>query len=185
MNKYFFFLLLSLGFLSQSIAQDSGLSFELHYPIDFEKSTNQYTDVQGIFGGSLQYQLTDNNEFNYGIEYKFDLNQGRKILQYSTGETFNFLINHINFFTKLNLDEYEKFKLYIAAGFSVYNYNKSSTSSSYTGFNGNLGFTYDLIERIYFQSNFSYVKAFLKQKQTGYVDTESRQIIRLGIGFKL
>ena len=185
MNKIILLLVLSFSFFFKAQSQDSGLSFELHYPLDFEKSTNQYTDVQGIFGAAIQYQLTANDKFNYGIEYKFDLNQGNKILQYSPNKPFSFLINHINLFTKLNLDDYEKFKLYISAGFSVYNYNKSSTSSSYTGFNGGVGISYKLVDRIYFHSNFSYVKAFLKQKQTGYVDTESRQIIRFGVGFRI
>jgi len=185
MNKFFLFLAITLSLITRSIAQDSGLSLELHYPLDFEKSTNQYTDVQGIFGATLQYQLTDNDKFNYGVEYKFDLNQANKVLEYSPSSQFNFLVNHINLFAKMNLDEYEKFKLYIAGGFSVYNYNKSSTSSGYTGFNGGVGLSYDLVERVYFQTNFSYVKAFLKKRQTGFVDTESRQIIRFGVGFKI
>ncbi len=172
-------------FLTKSMAQDSGLSFELHYPLDFEKTTNQYTDVQGIFGGALQYRLTDNDKLNYGIAYKFDLIQANKILPYSPTKKFNFLVNHINLFGKLNLDNSNLLQLQVTGGLSVYNYNKSSNNSGYTGFNAGVGLSYNLVERVYFHTNFSYIKAFLKQKQTGFVDTESRQIIRFGVGFRI
>ena len=186
MRKYLFIFIVSFFSLTQTKAQDSGLSFELHYPLVFADDLNSFSDVQGIFGGALQYQLTDNHKFNYGVEYRFDLSQSRKDnFNVITSTSFQYLMNHINLFTKLNVDEMEKFKVYIDAGFTVYKYKEGSNSQSYTGFNGGLGFNYDIMRRIYLQANFNYIKSFKKQQQTSFVDKESHQIIRFGLGFKI
>lgn len=187
MYKYLIILVIALSSFLQINAQDSGVSFELHYPAIFADENNNYSDVQGVFGGAIQYQLTDNNKFNYGVEYKFDISQVKKVGRDSTIPVTNrnILINHLNIFSKLNLDDYEKFKMYVDAGFSTYKDQENSKSQSFNGFNGGLGLSYDMIERVYLHTSFNYIKAFKKDKQTDNVETESQQIIRIGIGFKL
>lgn len=184
MRKFLIVLIVLFSSYSTLQAQDSGLSFELHYPLVFENANNQYSETQGIFGGALQYQLTANDRINYGLEYKFDLNQTKRILD-SYSEDLQFMLNHINVFTKISLDEHNAFKMYIDGGLTIYKYKQSVASQSYSGFNAGLGFSYDIMERIYIHTNFNYIKGFKKQKQTGFVDTESKQVIRLGLGFKI
>jgi len=184
MRNYLIILALALCTFTNSIAQDSGLSFELHYPLVFENPNNQYSETQGVFGGALQYQLTANDRFNYGVEYKFDLNQTKKITEISS-EDLQFILNHLNLFAKINLDDTNAFKLYVDGGLTIYKYKQSVASQSYTGFNAGLGFSYDIMERIYLHTNFNFIKSFKKQQQTGFVDTESKQVIRLGLGFKI
>lgn len=187
MYKHLITLAVILGSFSQINAQDSGVSFELHYPAIFANENNNYSDVQGVFGGAIQYRLSDNNKFNYGVEYKFDISQVKDVRRESTipVTSRNILINHINIFSKLDLDDYQKFKMYVDAGFSTYKDKENSNSQSFNGFNGGIGLSYDMIERVYLHTSFNYIKAFKKDKQTDNVETESQQIIRIGIGFKL
>lgn len=185
MKQYFIILLLVFGSFSFIHAQDSGVSFEVHYPLDFEKETNQYSEVFGIFGGALQYQFTDAARYNFGVEYRFDLNQANRLFDGGPSKKVQFVQSHLNIFSKIYLDDAERFKGYVAGGFTTYKYSQSSTTQAYIGYNVGIGFNYDLLERVYIHSSYSYIKASKRQKQTDFVDDETRHIIRFGLGFKL
>jgi len=186
MQRFIQVLLISISTLSNINAQDSGLSFELHYPTIFVDENNDFSDVQGVFGGTIQYQLSANDKFNYGVEYKFDISQVKvKLSDTAPTTNTNILINHINVFSKIDFDEYQKFRMYVNVGFTTYKNRESSNSQSFNGFNGGLGLSYEMLDRVYLHTSFDYIKAFKKVKQTDIVETESQQIIRIGLGFKL
>jgi len=165
-------------------AQNSGISVEIHYPITF---ADQYQgDLSGVLGGSFQFQFSDNEKFNYGVEYKFDTNQATLIHENSTAKKKVYLYNHINLFSKINLDTAERLKMYLSTGISIFKYNNSKRSPSYIGFNVGTGFSYNITNQLYLFTNYTFIKARKKQQNNSeYIDRETLQIIRLGVGFNI
>ncbi len=94
MQKLLFILVLFFHFQNLLFAQNSGISVELHYPLTMPAEKNNYSDVNGFFGMGFQFQFTDNEVLNYGIEYKFDLNQTYQRYDYGSSQTdsFNFMM---------------------------------------------------------------------------------------------
>lgn len=183
--RNFIFLTIFLSSLLNVFAQKTGISAELHYPFLMPSDKNNYSDVNGIFGGAFQFQFTDNEVVNYGIEYKFDINQTYQKYENSTPDKFNFVMNHINGVLKVNLDLMQKTQLYTDAGFTFYKYKGGSQQQGFTGFNVGAGLNYQFIEQFYGQLTYNYVNAGIKQQQTGFQDKENYGIVRLTIGFKI
>ena len=185
MYKSFFIALLLISSMIHSFAQNSGVSVELHYPLMSANENNNYSDVSGLFGAAFQFQFTDHEVFNYGVEYKFDLNQSFQRYEGSPGSSFNFMMNQINGFGKVNIDALKKTKIYTNAGFVFYKYKDSQYQPGFTGFNIGGGLSYEFIEKFYAQISYNYIHAGLKQRQTGFVDVENFSALRMGIGFKI
>lgn len=184
MYKFIILIIILFGFSTKSNAQYSGMSFEVHYPIIFSDEANTYSDTEGVLGGTLQYQFTDNIPFNFGVEYKFDLIQAveqRSELHEPT--KINFLISNINVFSKMLFITHPELQLYVAGGFSQYKYSGGETTPSYLGFNFGSGLTYDIFDKIYLLSSYSYIQTSLKQNEGGKLK-DKQQLIRVGFGFK-
>ena len=186
MKKIVFLVLMSI--LATGIfAQDSGISFEVDYPLIFSDKHNQYSDTSGVLGGALQYQITDNIPFNFGLEYKFDLIQATEI----TGSNGNvktskraFLINNLNVYSKMLFIDIPELQLYVTGGFSTYKYRGGKGIPSYIGYNAGGGLTYDILDRTYLLVSYSFIKARLKQYNGNTLNVDKNQLIRLGFGFK-
>jgi len=185
MKKSIILFAILFGFFLKSNAQYSGMSFEVHYPIIFSDEANTYSDSQGVLGGALQYQFTDNIPFNFGLEYKFDLIQTvEHISEYSEPTKRNFLISNINVFSKMLFITAPELQLYVTGGFSQYKYKQSSDGRSHLGFNVGGGLTYDIYDKIYLLSSYSYIQASLKQNDGVSYNSDKHQLIRAGFGFK-
>jgi hypothetical protein len=185
MRKYLFLLLLGLIGINNS-AQNSGVSFELHYPIIIPDSKNYVDEANGIIGGSVQFQFSNSDLLNYGIKYKFDQIASRVTFENtSTVNDLNFLTHHINLFGNYNLDRSETIKAVLESGITFYKYKNSSTNPAFFGFNISPGLNVQFHEKFYGLLNYSYVKTSLKQKQTNFRDRETMQFVRIGFGFKL
>ena len=185
MRKIIVFIFIVLSFVGMSFSQSTGITVELHYPITGAHENNNYSDVTGIFGAGFQFQFSDAEFVNYGLEYKFDLNQTYQRYEGSASENINFMMNHLNGFAKINLDLMQKTKVYTNAGFTFYKYKGGQSQQGFTGFNAGAGLSYEFVEKFYAQASYNYIKAGLKQKQTGFVDSETFSTFRIGIGFKL
>lgn len=185
MYKFIILTLILAGFNTKMNAQYSGVSFEIHYPIIFSHENNTYSDSEGVFGGALQYQFTENIPFNFGLEYKFDLVQTIEHLsEYSEPTKRNFLISNINVFSKMMFITAPELQLYVSSGFSQYKYRGGDTTPSYLGFNIGGGLSYDIYDQIYILSSYSFVKTNQKSFSGDYKKDETNQIIRAGFGFK-
>ncbi len=185
MFKYMLLLVVIFSFSFQNIAQDSGLSFEVHYPLIFSDKNNTYSDTSGVLGGVLQYQFTDNIPFNFGVEYKFDLLQTVENLSEFTEPTKrNFLINNLNVFSKMLFVTIPELQLYTSAGFTTYKYKNTTAGRSHIGFNAGAGLSYDIFEQIYFLASYSFIKATLKQNDGESLTSDKHHLVRLGAGFK-
>lgn len=179
-------LLMCLTLVTSIKAQNSGVAFELHYPLAFADTYNFTNEIYGIIGGSVALQLSDNTDFNYGLKYKFD--QLIYNTLYNNSKTVNrnnFMIHHVNGFGTFSLNQSETIKLGLEGGLTFYKYRKSNYQPSYFGFNISPGLIYEFEKQFYIFAHYSYIKAALKQKQTGYVDQEKLQVTRVGIGFRL
>jgi hypothetical protein len=139
MTKYIFLTIALIASLKFVKAQDTGISFEVQYPILFSDDGNNYPKNNGVLGGSLQYQFTDNIPFNFGVEYKFDFFQsykgtynGTKILP------VNYLYSNFNLFGKFLFIDIPELQLYATGGFTTYKYN-TGFSTSFFGFNSRAG----------------------------------------------
>jgi len=184
MTKYILLVIALLGSMKFINAQDTGLSFEVQYPILFSDEKNAYPINNGVLGGSLQYQFTDNIPFNFGVEYKFDFFQshkgtynGTKILPVS------FLYSNFNLFGKFLFIDIPEMQLYATGGFTTYKYS-TGLSRSFLGFNTGAGLTYDIFDQIYASTSFSYIKATRKSLNNSYKETEKNMLLRVGLGFK-
>lgn len=166
-------------------AQNSGIIAELHYPLLMPSDKNNYSEVNGVFGGAFQFQFTDNELVNYGIEYKFDLNQTYQKFEYTTAERLTFIMNHLNGVLKVNLDLMQKTKLYTNAGFTFYKYKGGAEQQGFTGFNVGAGLNYQFIDQFYGQVSYNFVNAGIKQLQTDFHDKENFGIFRITIGLKI
>ncbi len=184
MYKKIIFFTILLGFAIKSNAQYSGMSFEVHYPLIFSNSLNDYSDTNGVLGGSLQYQFTDNIPFNFGLEYKFDLIQAVRKLEYSDPTQINYLISNINLFSKMMLITMPEMQIYVSGGFTQYKYKSNPTGRSNLGFNIGGGLNYDIYNQIYLFSNYSYLNTTLKYNNGESGNNETHQMVRIGFGFK-
>ena len=185
MYKFIIRIIILFGFNTKSNAQYSGMSFEVHYPIIFSNEGNTYSDSQGVLGGALQYQFTDNIPYNFGVEYKFDLIQTiEQLSEYSEPTKRNFLISNINVFGKMLFITVPELQLYVTGGFSQYKYKGSETTPSYLGFNIGGGLSYDIYDSIYMLSSYSFIKTSQKSFSGDYKSDETNQLIRVGFGFK-
>ncbi len=186
MRTYLLFAVFLIGFFNISKAQDTGVSFEMHYPLIFSDEHNAYTDNEGVLGGALQFQFTDNVPFNFGIEYKFDLFQTiENLSEYTETTKRNFLISNINLFSKMMFVTVPELQLYTTGGFTTYKYKNTSTGRSHIGFNVGAGLSYDIFEKIYLFSSYSFIKATLKQNDGESLTSDKYQLIRIGFGFKI
>ena len=162
-------------------AQDSGITIEIHYPIT--ASEEHYGELVGVLGAAFQFQISDDDILNYGLEYKFDTNQATIGRHNSTEVTKKmYLYNHINLFSKINLDRDARFKLYLDGGLSIFKYNGNH---NYIGYNAGAGLAFDIMDGIYIFSNYNFVKANKKQSGLSYKPEETLGIIRFGIGFTI
>lgn len=185
MYKYFLLITISIGFFTQSKGQDTGMSFEVHYPLIFSQD-NTYSDSQGILGGALQYQFTDNIPFNFGLEYKFDLIQTTEhISEYTEPTKRNFLISNINLYSKMLFVTIPELQLYTTGGFTTYKYKDSGIGRSHLGFNAGAGLSYDMFGSIYLFTSYSFIKATLTQNDGESLTSDKHHLVRLGFGFNL
>jgi len=182
MRRFFLnisFVLLSVMYLN---AQESGISFEMQYPLLFSDGANEYPENNGVLGGVLQYQITDNIPFNFGFEYKFDLFQSYKNLyDNSKVKRIGFLINNINAYSKMMFITVPELQLYVSGGFVVYKYTKG-LSRSYLGYNIGGGLTYDVFDKIYLVTSFTHIQATRKGIDLEIKHKEKHQLLRVGIG---
>lgn len=187
MQKLLFIIVFIFHFQNLLLAQNSGISVELHYPLTMPAEKNNYSDVNGVFGMGFQFQFTDNEVLNYGIEYKFDMNQTYQRYDYGSSQTdsFNFMMNHLNVFSKTNLNRAQNIKFYTDAGFTFYKYKEGQGQQGFTGFNVGAGLNYEFIEKFYFQATYHYINTGIKQQQTDFIDKENFNLFRIGIGFKI
>ncbi len=187
MQKLILFSAFIFQFQNQLFAQNSGISVGLHYPLTIPAEKNNYSDVNGTFGMGFQFQFTDDEVFNYGLEYEFDMNQTYQRYDFGSSQTdsFNFMMNHLNGFTKINLDRAQNIKFYTDAGFTFYKYKEGQGQQGFTGFNVGAGLNYEFIEKFYFQATYHYINTGIKQQQTGFIDKENFNLFRIGIGFKI
>lgn len=185
MNRYIILFSIFFGFLIKTNAQYSGMSFEVHYPLIFSSEKNTYSDSQGVLGGTLQYQFTENVPFNFGLEYKFDLIQTvEQLSEYTDPTKRNFLISNINLFSKMMFITHPELQLYVTGGFTQYKYKKTTPGRSYLGYNIGGGLNYDFNEKIYALTNYSFLSASFKENSGDYKKDETHQLVRLGLGFK-
>lgn len=180
-----FLLALFLFFEINLTAQNSGVSVELHYPYVSSNSNNNYSDVNGIFGGVVRFQFTDNDFANYGISYQFDMSQTYEKNYINDVNKLNFLMNHIDGFVLLKLDDVNDLQFLIQSGFTFYKYKENNYQPGFTGFNIGGGLQYPLNEKFYIHATYNWLKATIKQKQTNFVDGEKYGIVRAGIGFNI
>lgn len=177
---------LVLSWIIPTNAQNSGVSFQLHYPLIIPADDNYVNDVSGIIGGSISFQFTDEPVYNYGIKYTFDQIASRTNSRYTTTVTeLNFMTHHINGFGTANLNYSETVKGVVEAGISFYKYRESTTQPSYFGFNTGTGINFEFHDHFYAFASYNFIKTSLKNKQTEYIEKETLQAIRAGIGFKL
>ena len=185
MRHSFFLILLIIAFSNSVKAQDSGISFEVQYPLIFSDE-NSYPNNVGMLGGSLQYQFTDGIPFNFGMEYKFDLFQTtEKLSEFSEHTKRNFLISNINLYSKMLFITLPQLQLYTTGGFTVYKYKNTGVGRSFLGFNVGAGITYDIFDKIYVVGSYSYIKATLNDSFGNPFSKDEHQLIRVGFGFKL
>lgn len=187
--RQYLFLLFVVGIQFQINAQ-SGLSFEMHYPLIFSYQNDSTSgdnvlerrNNEGVLGGNFQYQFSDNLEFNYGISYQFETFQEARISQYTSAKKRYFLMNHINIFGKFLFIDIPKLQAVASGGFTTY---KKGSLKSNLGYNLGGGFQYDLFNTIYFFTTYHYAKARLKHNADYSANPEYHHIIRFGLGFRL
>jgi len=185
MQKSTILILILFSFFIKSSAQYSGMSFEVHYPLVFSDENNTYSDSQGVLGGTLQYQFTENIPYNFGLEYKFDLVQTvERLSEYSEPTKRNFLISNINVFGKMLFITVPELQIYASGGFTQYKYKNTTAGRSHLGFNVGGGLSYDIYDKIYILSNYSLLKTNLKDNSGEFSKDETHQVIRMGLGFK-
>jgi len=183
MRKTSLFLLFLIGFTTLSKAQSTGISAEIFYPI---VSTEDYQgNLDGVLGGAFQFQFSDEAIFNYGLEYRFDTSQATIAYENSPVKSKMYIFNHINMFSKINIDKDKRFKAFIDGGFSVFKFGGGSTARNYIGYNVGAGLSYDIMEQFYIFSNYNLVKATKKQNSGEFEYKETLNIIRFGIGFNI
>lgn len=180
-----FLLLFLLLNIYISKAQYSGVSLEMHYPIVVSVAeTNYSTEVDGVIGGSFNFQFTDNLQYNFGASYQFDVFQYNLLQsEYSKPTKSGFVMNHIDLYSKLMFIDLPELQLIILGGFTTFKYKKSANDRSYNGFNAGAGFSYDVSEQLHIITNYSYIQATKKYNDGTRPTPEGFHLARIGLGF--
>ncbi|HIP48226.1 MAG TPA: hypothetical protein EYG92_04575 [Lutibacter sp.] len=189
MRNYLFLFIFIIGIQFKGVAQ-SGLSFEMHYPLIFTYQNDSFNgndalvnrNNEGVLGGNFQYQFSDNVEYNYGISYQFETFQEARITQNTNAKKTFFLMSHINLFGKILFIDVPKLQAIVSGGFTTY---KKGGQKSNLGYNFGGGFQYDIFNEIYFLTTYHYAQAKLKHNVDYSSDPEYHHIIRFGLGFRL
>jgi len=146
--------------------------------------TNYSTEVDGVIGGSFNFQFTDNLQYNFGASYQFDVFQYNLLQsEYSTPTKAGFMMNHIDLYSKLMFIDLPELQLKILGGFTTFKYKSGASDRSYNGFNAGAGFSYDVSEQLYIISNYTFIHATKKYNDGSSQTPESFHLARLGLGF--
>ncbi len=177
----FFSLGLSL-FASQIFAQDSGISAELVYPIQIPKYYQG--DLSGIMGLGIQFQFTDNDVFNYGIEYKFEMIQGVYQVNENTNPTNKtYVFNNLGLYGKTSLSP--GFLLYTGIGGNAFNWGASGDSRKYFGYYISGGMDVMITDQWYLLANYQWSNAKKNTNLSDFSYQEKLSTIRIGVGFNI
>ncbi len=142
--------------------------------------------VNGLLGGAVGFQISDNMDFNYGLKYKFDQLVFNTTYDNSHNVTrTSFMMHHVNGFGTYSINDSETFKAVLEGGLSFYKYKRSNLQPSFFGFNISPGLNLEFRNQFYLFLNYSFIKTKLKRRQTGFIENEKMNTVRLGVGFKL
>lgn len=185
MKKILLLTIVIICFNNIKAQTSSGVSLEMHYPVVISLSeTNDYTELDGVIGGSFNFQFTDNLQYNFGFSYQFDVFQYNYYPnEYVEPTKSGFMMNHINLYSKLLFIDAPELQMKIQGGFSTYKYRKSQTDRSYNGYNAGAGLSYDVSEQLYITGNYSFIHAAKKFNDGSSGAPEVFHIGRIGLGF--
>jgi hypothetical protein len=156
----------------------------MHYPVVISLGELNYsTELDGVIGGTFEFQFTDNVQYNFGIDYTFDVFQANRVLEYSEPTKIGLMQNHFDLFSKLRFIDIPELQMKIQGGFTTYKYSKGTANRNYNGFNAGTGFSYTASEQLYIFTNYSYTNTVLKSNEGYDQDKETYHVLRIGLGF--
>lgn len=188
-------LIISLALFFQFLkAQESSLSvsngkfsLEVVYPFYFD-SSNFLEEVVGIGG---KYRFINNEKINYGLSLNLDYTRYKTYkAMYSASELtsqsyyYNNAIDaHLNGIVEFNIENLEKIKPFMGAGFTMLTTVGSNETTNSKGFNYVFGAQIYLLKSLFVITNFQNFVIYSKRenvKTSGHSNT-----LKLGLGFRL
>jgi len=190
-------LILLLFFTIKSFSQDSKFSVDANYPIAIgDNFLGQ--NYNGLIDLEAKYKFSDNKIVDIGASINFGFFQNTKSGATVLNQLFDVKIFPIQprIFTEFNIPNLEKFHPQIAVGYSIVIYNAdwaenrnadlpADINDNESGFNLNIGLSYDLTNRLFIQAQYDFIKIGVED---GIPDTSYNtniKILKFGIGYRI
>jgi opacity protein-like surface antigen len=189
--------ILVIFFTIKSFSQDSKFSIEANYPIAIgDNFLGQ--NYNGLVDFGAKYRFSNNEIINIGASLNFGFFQNTKSGASDLNQLFDVKIFPIQprIFAEFNIPNLEKIHPQIGIGYSILLYNAdwdenrnadlpADIDDNESGFNFNIGITYDLSEKLFLQAQYDFIKIGVED---GIPDTSYNtniNILKFGIGFRI
>lgn len=173
-------------------AQNEKFSVEVNYPLVL---SNGSLKSNGIIDASLKFRFKETNTLHLGAGYIFDYVEASQNV-YNNNIKRDYFFHHLNLFTELKLDTAKRFRPFFGIGYTLLSgtneyvhidngflsvKNENMTNS---GFNFNIGLSYDLLKRFFVQAYFHYIRVF---NESPFEDDKigiNYNQIKIGLGYR-
>ncbi len=181
----------------KTFSQDSKFSLEVNFPIPIGDNFLG-ENYNGIVDIGAKYRFVKNGILNLGASVNFGYVQNTKSGATNLNQLFDVKIFPIQprIFAEFNIPNLESLHPQIGLGYSILiNNAKADTintlnlpadiNDNESGFNFNLGLSYDLSDKFFLQAQYDFIKIGVKNGVPDISYNTNINIIKLGVGFRI
>ncbi len=181
----------------KTFSQDSKFSLEANFPIPIGDNFLG-ENYNGIVDIGAKYRFIQNDLLNLGASVNFGYVQNTKSGATNLNQLFDVKIFPIQprIFAEFNIPNLESLHPQIGLGYSILiNNAKADTintlnlpadiNDNESGFNFNLGLSYDLSDTFFLQAQYDFIKIGVKNGVPDISYNTNINIIKLGVGFRI
>ncbi|MEP5338867.1 MAG: OmpW family outer membrane protein [Algibacter sp.] len=192
-NKFILIVFFALSI--SVISQNKKFSIDINYPLAL--SDGEFDEISGIIDGSIKYRFKETDKMYLGISYTFDLLKEKTTIFVNQPDlNRNYTFHHLGFFEELIMNSNSKFRPFIGLGYSILSaenesftgntesLNIISEKNNSSGFNFNIGTSYDILDHFFIQAYFHYIRIFRKSAITDKNIGINFNQLKLGLGYR-
>ncbi len=181
----------------KTFSQDSKFSLEVNFPIPIGDNFLG-ENYNGIVDIGAKYRFVKKDLLNLGASVNFGYVQNTKSGATNLNQLFDVKIFPIQprIFAEFNIPNLESLHPQIGLGYSILINNAKADiintlnlpadiNDNESGFNFNLGLSYDLSDKFFLQAQYDFIKIGVKNGVPDISYNTNINIIKLGIGFRI
>ncbi len=179
-----------------SFSQVSKFTVEANYPIAIGDNFLG-KNYNGLIDLGAKYRFYHNEVIDIGVSLNFGFFKNTKSGATNLNQLFDIKIFPVQprIFIEFNIPNIEKIHPQIGVGYSILIYNSmwsekrklslpADIAYNKSGFNFNIGLSYDLTDKLYFHVHYDFIKTLVENGIPDLSYNTDINIVKLGIGFK-